>query len=194
MEFIEIKKGNGSKFAPSILGGAFILFFSDSCGHCTSMKPEWDKLKPKLNELQRELNGVNIISVNSDAAGELDSEWHNYASRVPTIIAVDKSGKKHDYNKKRTTKDFVDFMREVLSNSQQKGGKKKRKIHKKSKSNSKKSKSKRSRSKRARSKSKSKRARSKRARSKRSKPKRSKPRSRSKIRGLDIEEQLSNLL
>ena len=182
MEFIEIKKGNGSKFAPSILGGAFVLFFSDSCGHCTAMKPEWDKLKPKMNELQSELNGVNIVSVNSDAAGELDSEWHKYAGRVPTIIAIDKSGKKHDYNKNRTTEDFVDFMKEILSNSQQKGGKKKRKIRKKSKRNSKKS-YKRSKSKR----SKSKRSKSKRSKSKRSKSKRS------KMRGVDIEEQLSNL-
>ena len=49
------------------------------------------------------------------------------ARRVPTIIAVDKKGKKHDYNKERTTEDFVKFMKEVLSNTPQKGGRKKRK-------------------------------------------------------------------
>lgn len=127
MEFIEIEKGDGDKFGPSIVGGALILFFSNGCGHCTSMKPEWNNLKKKLNELQGDLDGVNIVSVNSDAAGELDSEWHDYARRVPTIIAVDKKGKKHDYNKERTTEDFVKFMKEVLSNTPQKGGRKKRK-------------------------------------------------------------------
>jgi len=141
MEFIEIEKGGGDKFAPSILGGALILFFSNGCGHCTSMKPEWSNLKKKLNELQGELKGVNIVSVNSDAAGELDNEWHKYAGRVPTIIAIDKSGKKHDYNKKRKTEDFVEFMKEVLSNNQQSGGKKKRERKKsnRKKSNRKKS-------------------------------------------------------
>lgn len=140
MEFIEIKKGDGNKFGPSIVGGALILFFSNGCGHCTSMKPEWNNLKKKLNELQRDLRGVNIVSVNSDAAGELDSEWHDYARRVPTIIAVDKKGKKHDYNKERKTEEFVEFMKEILSNTPQKGGKKRKKTKRRKKTNMRKSK------------------------------------------------------
>ena len=122
MEFIEIDENNCDDFEPSIKGGALILFFSNGCGHCTTMKPEWNGLKKKMNSLQHELDGVNIVSVNTDAAGKLDTKWHEHATSVPTIVAYKKDGKKVDYNKNRTTEDFIEFMREHLSSKGQQGG------------------------------------------------------------------------
>ena len=47
MEFIEILKGQGQQFNPAIKKGAMVLFFSDGCGHCNVMKPQWNALQNK---------------------------------------------------------------------------------------------------------------------------------------------------
>ena len=115
MEFIEIDKGNGKNFSNAVKGGAMVLFFSDGCGHCTDMKPQWNALKGEMNKLQEELNEPNVVSVNVNAVDEIDSKWHKHTHSVPTIIVVTKDGKDYDFNDERTTDNFVKFLKTHFS-------------------------------------------------------------------------------
>lgn len=124
MEFIEISKGKGEQFKPAIENGAMVLFYSDGCGHCTNMKPQWNALQEKINDLQKkftmedytgESKCPNIVSVNVDAAPELDSQWHKHMESIPTIMAIKSNGGKVDFNDDRTTENFIQFMEKHLS-------------------------------------------------------------------------------
>lgn len=106
MAFIKIGKGQGKQFNSAVKNGAIVLFYSNNCGHCTAMKPQWDALE------KVKLSGCNVVSVDAAAAGELDDKWKEHTNSVPTIIAINPSGDKVNFTGDRTTEGFVKFMKE----------------------------------------------------------------------------------
>ena len=139
MEFTKISKGNVADFNPAIKNGAMVLFYSNGCGHCTTMKPQWDALQEKLRDLERELqveeNNVtkcpNIVSVDVEAAPDLDSKWHRHTASIPTILAIRENGDNIEFNDERTTENFIKFMKKHLSHHRHKPHHRHRKKHKK---------------------------------------------------------------
>ena len=146
MEFTKISKENVADFNPAIKNGAMVLFFSNGCGHCTTMKPQWDALQEKLRDLERELhieeNNVtkcpNIVSVDVEAAPELDSKWHRHTASIPTILAIRENGDNIEFNDERTTENFIKFMKKHLSHHRHKSHHRHNPHHRHSKKNKKK--------------------------------------------------------
>lgn len=74
-----------SQINSAVRPGALILFYSDSCGHCNDMKPEWENLK----KFSKKNNGkCNIVSINADMRDKLHDSWRRLVKGVPTIIGL----------------------------------------------------------------------------------------------------------
>jgi thiol-disulfide isomerase/thioredoxin len=88
------------------------LYFAEWCGHCKAFKPEWEKLKHKLEgkrykheEYESDENPQKIEEENIRG--------------FPTIrIIID--NKKVDYNGKRTAEEIINFIEKPQENSDNK--------------------------------------------------------------------------
>jgi len=166
MKVFELSASDGNKFDDLIVTKpAFVRFHSPSCGHCISMKPEWDNLHSFLNDVN-----INIIDANVGLASTINhlSGKEVEGKGVPAMYFIN-GNTITEYSGERTAKAMSDFIKLQIAKLPMSGGRSRSKRSRSKRSRSKRSRSKRSRSKRSRSKrNRSKRSRSKRNRSKRS--------------------------
>ena len=121
-----------------------VLFYMDGCGHCESMKPEWEKFEEdaKNTHINRAVARVNANYM-SDLEGETDVMGY------PTIMML-LNGKKHnEFTSKRTSKEFMNFLKDNLAMNGGRKIRRKRKSSKKSKKRVRKSNKRAKRSKRS---------------------------------------------
>ena len=52
-------------------GNWMVLYYADWCGHCNTMKPEWQKVVSNLNNPQNNTNKVNVAEIESTHIGKL---------------------------------------------------------------------------------------------------------------------------
>ena len=89
--------------------------FSDSCGHCDSMKPEWNKLKEKVAGTPGE---GNLIEIDSRVLPEIDYKpLSEKVQGYPTILIIKNGIPKMEYNGNRTFDDMYKYFTKNTCNS-----------------------------------------------------------------------------
>jgi thiol-disulfide isomerase/thioredoxin len=84
-----------------------ILFYWNMCGHCTALKPTWDKV---CNKYKKD-NNCNILNVELAEIKNLKANYKKGVNGFPTIAKY-KNGKKiGEYNGERTLKDINKFVK-----------------------------------------------------------------------------------
>lgn len=81
--------------------------FSNSCGHCEAMKPEWNKLKSVIS---REHGNGSLVEIDSDVLHDLD--YHPLKEKIygfPTIIVLRNGIPKMEYSGNRSFEDMYGF-------------------------------------------------------------------------------------
>jgi thiol-disulfide isomerase/thioredoxin len=83
------------------------MFYVDWCPHCTSAKPEIERLKKNMENESIENQKVEVRMVNAEKEEALASKFN--VKGYPTIIFV-KQGKKYTYEGERTADAIKAFM------------------------------------------------------------------------------------
>lgn len=127
MLFISLDPSQGKELDKlAILNKLLLRYHSPSCGHCTAMEPEWEKVKK-----DKRLHNANIKVVDADVSitNNVKHPSARDVSRkgVPTIYLVE-GDKIIEHIGGRTQDDIVSF---ALDNKVQAGGKKTRSIRRK---------------------------------------------------------------
>ena len=87
--------------------------FSKSCGHCESMKPEWDKLKNKVAGTPG--NG-SLIEIDSNVIPEINYKpLTQKIQGFPTILIIKQGIPKMEYTGNRTFNDMFRYFNKNLS-------------------------------------------------------------------------------
>ena len=99
----------------------FIGIFSNRCPHCVVMKPDWKKLKKKLENVK---SNNYLITIRSEDIVRLNDYLFNYVSSkgIPCIIITENGKIKKEFKGERNLKNLYNFFKS------QTGGKKTRKI------------------------------------------------------------------
>lgn len=80
-------------------------FYSDSCPHCTTMKPIW-------NELKKIVKNPNIMfhSIDMNDTNNNDLISKHKVSSMPTIIKTDDYGNSEKFNQKRNVENIHSWL------------------------------------------------------------------------------------
>ena len=86
--------------------------FSESCSHCISMKPEWNKfksllMKEKLNGTILEINAKLLVSINNPLI-------NNYVEGFPSLFVISNNKFVTNYNLERTAHQFLQFFKKYV--------------------------------------------------------------------------------
>ena len=132
MKFISIQKDDGSKFDKLVKERPSIVkFYNPMCGHCQSMKPDWNALQHNKKVQNQD---INIIEVHTDAIPNIKSNIAQKAGNqgIPFIIEAKIGGEAgQEYNGDRNEDSMVEFiLNNVISHKTQSGGKNAKKTKK----------------------------------------------------------------
>lgn len=95
--------GAGTAFAGAV-GAEMVLCHMTNCGHCKKMMPEWDKFSKQGKIKTRKIE----VSQDEDFMRKHD------VSSFPTILLLDKNGKKLDeYQGERDASSFAEYAAKV---------------------------------------------------------------------------------
>ncbi len=110
---MKVFKINGSNYSLlNDLNGSnqgTVLFYHPQCGHCQSMKPQWEEMKKKINK-----RNCNIYEVNGENMDEIYHPMKEVVNGFPTIMNVH-NGKLTQFEKERNTENMIKF---VLANEE----------------------------------------------------------------------------
>jgi len=84
-----------------------ILFYWNMCGHCTALKPTWDKL---CNKYKND-NNCSILNVEVSQIKNLNAKYKKNVNGFPTISKYKNGEKIGEYNGERTLKDINKFVK-----------------------------------------------------------------------------------
>ena len=87
-----------------------VLVYSDSCPHCTSMKPQWEQMKKKLQN-----KPANIYEINSNDLPYINHPIKNIIDGFPMILNVNNRNIT-PFNEERTLDNFVKFAESNILN------------------------------------------------------------------------------
>ena len=76
-------------------------FYSDSCPHCTTMKPIWNKLQKIVKNSNVMFHSIDMNDINNK-----DLISKHGVSGMPTIIKTDDYGNSKEFNQKRTVENI----------------------------------------------------------------------------------------
>ena len=94
----------------------FVLFFVDWCPHCTSVKPEWEKLV-KMNNTKVNGKNVKVEACNCEGSEvEKEAAKDNNVQGFPTIKLISNS-ETVDYNGARDANSMEKFVRDYCKNN-----------------------------------------------------------------------------
>jgi hypothetical protein len=81
------------------------LFYTDSCGYCKQMKPEWDKASEKASD--------KMVAVNCSDSGNQDVQAllkNTETSSFPRMVLMDDGNIVSDYEGPRKEEDILQFV------------------------------------------------------------------------------------
>ena len=113
MNFLRITKNNSDTFNNHINGSRSVVFvLADWCGHCKVLKPH---LKTIQTELENSDTLGNIITIDSEALQNINSEHTNDITGFPEIFHIDEYGKKEPYDREsRNYDNLIQFIFDKL--------------------------------------------------------------------------------
>ena len=82
-----------------------VLLYTDTCGYCKQMKPEWDKASEKASD--------KMVAVNCSDSENLDVQAllkKTNTSSFPRIVIMDDGNIVTDYEGPRKEEDFLQFV------------------------------------------------------------------------------------
>ena len=89
--------------------------FSNSCGHCEAMKPEWNKLKSVISSNHG--NG-SLVEIDSNVLPEFDYQpLREKISGYPTILVLKNGIPKMEYSGNRSFEDMYSFFNKNVNNT-----------------------------------------------------------------------------
>ena len=116
MKVYEINPENFGKYKhmlPGILKQPNMCgVFSQSCGHCQSMKPAWSKLKSKIAGTPGE---GSLIELDSNVIPQIDHPLRQKISGYPTILIIRQGIPKMEYSGNRTFEDMYNYFKKHVS-------------------------------------------------------------------------------
>lgn len=116
MKVYEINPENFGKYKhmlPGILKQPNMCgVFSQSCGHCQSMKPAWSKLKSKIAVTPGE---GSLIELDSNVIPQIDHPLRQKISGYPTILIIRQGIPKMEYSGNRTFEDMYEYFKKHVS-------------------------------------------------------------------------------
>ena len=116
MKVYEINPENFGKYkhmVPGILKQPNMCgVFSQSCGHCQSMKPAWSKLKSKIAGTPGE---GSLIELDSNVIPQIDHPLRQKISGYPTILIIRQGIPKMEYSGNRTFEDMYEYFKKHVS-------------------------------------------------------------------------------
>lgn len=87
--------------------------FSQSCGHCEAMKPEWNKLKSAIQKIPG--NG-SLIEIDSNVVPEIQHmPLREKITGYPTILILKKGIPKMEYSGNRSFQDMYDYFKKNVN-------------------------------------------------------------------------------
>lgn len=116
MKVYEINPENFGKYKhmlPGILKKPNMCgVFSQSCGHCQTMKPAWSKLKSKIAGTPGE---GSLIELDSNVIPQIDHPLRQKISGYPTILIIRHGIPKMEYSGNRSYEDMYDYFKKHVS-------------------------------------------------------------------------------
>ena len=116
MKVYEINPENFGKYKhmlPGILKQPNMCgVFSQSCGHCQSMKPAWSKLKSKIAGTPGE---GSLIELDSNVIPQIDHPLRQKISGYPTILIIRQGIPKMEYSGNRSFEDMYQYFKKHVS-------------------------------------------------------------------------------
>lgn len=89
--------------------------FSNSCGHCEAMKPEWNKLKSAISS---NYGNGSLVEIDSNVLPEFDYQpLREKISGYPTILVLRNGIPKMEYSGNRSFEDMYNFFNKNVNNT-----------------------------------------------------------------------------
>lgn len=89
--------------------------FSNSCGHCEAMKPEWNKLKSAISS---DHGNGSLVEIDSNVLPEFDYQpLREKISGYPTILVLRNGIPKMEYSGNRSFEDMYSFFNKNVNNT-----------------------------------------------------------------------------
>ena len=93
---------SASKYSKNVKKGPWIvLFYANWCGHCTHMKPEWNKFKSSYNR------DVELKEVEQAQMTDQQKDW---VQGFPTLVLVENGKVLKTFEGERTSAGFKAFL------------------------------------------------------------------------------------
>ena len=106
-------------------GNWMVLYYAEWCGHCKTMKPEWNKVVKKFNNPKNNSNSINIAEVESNHIGNLLNKPE--IAGFPTIQMYNSGKPVANFNEERVASKIIEFANnnsnsksKVITNEKQK--------------------------------------------------------------------------
>jgi thiol-disulfide isomerase/thioredoxin len=95
--------GDVLKTSPNIT----IFYYWDMCGHCTALRPTWDKVCKKY----KNASGCDILNVEATHLNHLPAKYKKGINGFPTIVKYKKGKKEGEYEDERVLKKLDMFVK-----------------------------------------------------------------------------------
>ena len=107
----QLGKSNEGFSGESTSPNTLYMFYVDWCPHCTSAKPELEKLRKQMESDSIDNQKVEVRLVNAEKEESLASKFK--VKGYPTIIFV-RQGKEYTYEGSRTSEEIRSFMENIM--------------------------------------------------------------------------------
>ena len=109
MNVIDVNDTNLSNFHNDIKGRAIVLFHHPQCGHCTELRPTWEKVK-QLNSKKP----IKIIEINAEMLHKIDHPIKQIVQGFPQIVHLQNGEVVNEFNQTRNVANLNKFVNQNL--------------------------------------------------------------------------------
>jgi thioredoxin-like negative regulator of GroEL len=103
------REGFNSDSPSSIRNGTVVLFYTDTCPHCTNLKPVWDQVTAKYGS---KVKAINCTDPDSTVKAAMDSF---NVTGMPAIYCKNSTGAVSEYSGDRSLQDLSAFIDQCSS-------------------------------------------------------------------------------
>lgn len=103
------KEGFNSDSPSSIKNGTVVLFYTDTCPHCTNLKPVWDQITAKYGS---KVKAINCTTPDTTVKAAMDSF---NVTGMPAIYCKNSTGVVSEYSGDRSLQDLSSFIDQCTS-------------------------------------------------------------------------------